>query len=80
MSLFTKLLSKELSWHLDTGKIVLEENMASHSSNLAWTTPWTEEPSGLQSMGSQKVRHNLATKQQTVGFRCWENISEGSHA
>ena len=29
-----------------------------HSSILAWKTPWTEEPGGLQSMGSQRVRHN----------------------
>ena len=32
----------------------LEKEMATHSSILAWETPWTEEPSGLQSMGSQK--------------------------
>ena len=32
----------------------LEEGMATHSSILAWRTPWTEEPSGLQSMGLQK--------------------------
>ena len=34
----------------------LEEGMATHSSVLAWRTPWTEEPGGLQSMGSQRVR------------------------
>jgi len=33
----------------------LEEGMATHSSILAWKIPWTEEPSGLQSMGSQRV-------------------------
>ena len=33
----------------------LEEDMATHSSILAWRIPWTEEPGGLQSMGSQKV-------------------------
>ena len=33
----------------------LEEGMATHSSILVWTIPWTEEPSGLQSMGSQRV-------------------------
>ena len=38
--------------------------MASYSSILAWEIPWTEEPGGLQSMGSQKVRHDLAAKQQ----------------
>ena len=36
----------------------LEEAMATHSSILAWRIPWTEEPGGLQSMGSQRVRHN----------------------
>ena len=38
--------------------------MATHSSILAWEIPWTEEPGGLQSTGSQKLRHNLVTKQQ----------------
>jgi len=40
--------------------------MATHSSILAWRIPWTEEPGGLQSMGSQRVRHDLATKQQQI--------------
>ena len=39
--------------------------MATYSSILAWRIPWTEEPCGLQSMGSsQRVRHYLKTKQQ----------------
>ena len=42
----------------------LEEEVAPYSSILAWEIPWTEEPGGLQSMGSQRVGHNLATKQQ----------------
>ena len=42
----------------------LEKEMATHSSILAWKTPWTEEPGGLQSMGLQRVGHNLATEQQ----------------
>ena len=42
----------------------LEEEMATRSSLLAWRTPWTEEPGGLPSLGSQRVRHNWATKQQ----------------
>ena len=33
----------------------LQEEMATHSSTLAWRSPWTEEPGGLQSMGSQRV-------------------------
>ena len=43
---------------------LLEEEMTTHSSILAWEVPWIEEPDGLQSMGPQRVRHNLATKQQ----------------
>ena len=35
----------------------LEERMATHSSILAWRIPWTEEPGGLPSMGSQRVGH-----------------------
>ena len=36
----------------------LEEGMATHSSILPWRIPWTEEPGGLQSMGSQRVGHD----------------------
>ena len=36
----------------------LEKEMATHSSILAWRIPWTEEPGGLQSMGSQPVGHD----------------------
>ena len=36
----------------------LEKEMAAHSSALAWKIPWTEEPGGLQSMGSQRVGHD----------------------
>ena len=36
--------------------------MATHFSILAKKIPWTEEPGGLQSMGSQRVRHDLVTK------------------
>ena len=36
----------------------LETEMATHSSVLAWRIPWTEEPGGLQTMGSQRVRHD----------------------
>jgi len=44
--------------------------MATHSSTLAWEMPQTEEPGGLQSMGSQRVGHELVTKEQqdiTIG-------------
>ena len=36
----------------------LEEDVATHSSILAWRIPWTEEPGGQMSIGSQRVRHN----------------------
>ena len=36
----------------------LEKGMAVHSSILTWETPWTEEPGGLQCMGSQRVGHD----------------------
>ena len=39
-------------------EIPLEEEMAAHSSILAWEIPWTEEPGGLQFMGSRRVGHN----------------------
>ena len=44
---------RSLDWE-DT----LKKEMATHSSFLAWNIPWTEDPGGLQSMGSQKVGHN----------------------
>ena len=37
---------------------LLEKEMATHSSILAWRIPWTEEPGDLQSMWSQRIRHN----------------------
>ena len=44
----------------------LEEGMATHSSILAWRIPWTEEPGGLQSVGSQRVGHDRMTKHSTI--------------
>ena len=44
----------------------LEEETAAHSSILAWKTPWTEEPGGLQSIGSQRVRHKLVIEHKHV--------------
>ena len=45
----------------------LEEEMATHSSILGWRIPWTEKPGGIQSMGSQRIRHNL-TEQLSFWF------------
>ena len=48
----------------------LEEGMAIHSSIFAWRIPWTEEPGRLQSMGSQTVGHDRATKpSERLGFK-----------
>ena len=47
------------TWVLSLGwEEPLEESMAMYSSILAWRIPWTEEPGGLQSIGSQRVGHN----------------------
>ena len=47
----------------------LEKEMATHSSILAWNIPWTEEPGGLQSVGSQRVRQDSTAKQQNSRTR-----------
>ena len=49
--------SKSLDLCLGLG-FSLEKGMATHSSILAWRSPWTEEPGRLQSMGLQRVRHD----------------------
>ena len=46
----------------------LGKEMAAHSSILAWRPPWTEEPGGLQSTGSQGVRHDEMTNTHTHSF------------
>ena len=48
-----EMKGQSLSW-----EDPLEKEMATHTSILAWKIPWTEEPSGLQSMGSQRVGHD----------------------
>ena len=45
--------------------------MAPHSRTLAWKIPWTEEPGGLQSMGSQRVGHDWATSLSLFPFMHW---------
>ena len=60
-----KLPANAGAWVLFLGlEDSLEKEMAAHSSILAWDIPQTEEPGGLQSMGSQRVGHNSVTKQQ----------------
>ena len=48
-----------------------EKAMAPHSSTLAWKIPWTEEPGGLQSMGSLRVGHDWATSLSLFTFTHW---------
>ena len=50
-----------LVWFLGQ-KDPLEQEMTTHSSILAWKIPWIEEPGGLQSIGSQKVKHDWVTE------------------
>ena len=45
-----------------------KEEIETHSSILTWEIPWTEEPGGLQSMGSQRAGHDWATKHSSVQF------------
>jgi len=56
-------------WFLDW-EVPLEEGMATHSSILAWRIPWTEEPGGLWSMGSQRVGHYWVTNFITFIIAC----------
>ena len=58
-SVVKNLPAKRETWVQSLGwEDPLEEGMAVHSSVLAWEIPWTEEPGGVQSMGSQRVRHD----------------------
>jgi len=46
----------------------LEKEMATHLNILAWRIPWTEEPGGLQSMGSQRLGHDCMANTHTLLF------------
>ena len=50
---------------------ISEKAMAPHSSTLAWKIPWTEEPAGLQSMGSLRVGHDWTTSLSLLTFMHW---------
>ena len=57
--LVKNLLAMQETWVRSLGwEDPLEKGMATHSSILAWRIPWTEEPGGLQSRGSQRVGHD----------------------
>ena len=54
-----RLPTRQETWVRSLGREdPLEKEMATHSSTLAWKIPWTEERGGLQSTGSQRVRHD----------------------
>ena len=55
----------------------LEKEMATYSSILAWKIPWAEEPEGLQSIGSQRVRHDWATSLLLCGWSTGQTIQVG---
>ena len=58
-SVVENLLAMQETWVCSLGQEdPLKEEMATHSSILAWRIPWTEEPVGIDSMESQRVRHN----------------------
>ena len=52
----------------------LEKGMATQSSILAWRTPWTEEPGGLQFMGSQRIRHDCTEDVLLVYRKIFERV------
>ena len=54
----------------------LEKEMVTQSSMLAWKVPWTEEPGGLQSMGSQKVRHDGEGNGNPLQYSCLEKSTD----
>ena len=62
-------------WSLDQ-EDPLEKGMATHSSILAWRITWTEEPGGLQFMGSQRVGHDRVTKHtcQYSKYKCFNSF------
>ena len=53
--------------------------MVTHSSNLAWEIPWTEEPSRLQSLGSQRIRYDLVTNTTTHGHKVTKGRTKIHH-
>ena len=52
------LLNSVIVCNFEQVSCIVEKEMATHSSILAWGIPWTEEPGGLQSIGSQRIKHD----------------------
>ena len=78
-------IKNSVSWNKTDYESHSEKAMAPHSSTLAWRIPWTEEPGGLQSMGSLRVGHDWATSLSCIGegngnplqCSCLENPRDG---
>ena len=68
LSLCQILLSILLQYNFVLPNNHVEKGMMTHSSIVAWRIPWTEEPGELQSMGSQRVTCNWATKHNSVSY------------
>ena len=64
-----QMLVRSLYW-----EYLLEKEMATQSNILAWEIPWTEEPGGLQSKGSQKSGIQLSNSTTTIGYRVTESV------
>ena len=64
-------VTDSLCYIAETSTTLSEKAMAPHSSTLAWKIPWKEEPGRLQSMGSLRVRHDLATSLSLFTFMHW---------
>ena len=69
----TQLSNFTLTFHFHA----LEEEMAIHSTVLAWRIPWTEEPGGLLSMGSHRVRHDWSDLAAAAAARCVSGEGKG---
>ena len=69
-SLVAQMVNPQVTWEIQVRSLgredPLEKGMATHSSILDWKIPWTEEPGGLQSMGSQRVILDRVTNAQSV--------------
>ena len=63
-----KVCGSQIWW---ASNVPVEKAMAPHSSTLAWKIPWAEEPGGLQSVGSLRVRHYWATSLSLFTFMHW---------
>ena len=78
------LLAKQETWVQPLGQEgSLEEEMAPHSSILAWKIPWTDQSGGQQPMGCWRVGHDLATKQEQsnrdLPFSTWNSAQRCFH-